>query len=213
MKNTLFALLATAAFVTFSSSAQATTYNFNMTYNGTAVSLDPGSDVPNGTVLNVGDTFNLNVAAAGTDFWKVITDYSVFVPLSFQVNESATRTSDISTNFLNNGSNVFNITDTAASQAFIHVGAQTWDLASGLQFDLVQMTWTLLAIDTAGPSTINAGPQFFGFIRTDAPFFNGPSITYSGSVSAVPLPAAMPLLISAIAGLGAVARRRRRKAA
>jgi hypothetical protein len=209
MKASIFAFLATAAIIVSTSSAQATTYNFNMTYDGSAVSLDPGSDAPNGTVLNVGDTFNINLNATGPDFWHVNSDYSVFVPFSFQVNEYATRTSDISTNFSNNGSSVFAFNDVSISQQFIHVGADTWNLAAGLDFDQVSLSWTLLAIDTNGTSTINAGPQFFqGFGQVDAPFFNSPKITYS--VSAVPLPAGLPLLMTALIGAAGVSSRRRK---
>ena len=212
MKKLILALFASSAVALFATEAQAATYNFNMLYNGTAVLLQPGSDVPNGTVLNVGDTFNINLQAAGTGFWHVNAPYNVFVPLSFLVNESATRTANINTDFSNNGAIVNTITDTGIGQAKFHVGAQVWNLASGLDFDQVALTWSLLAINTAGPSTINAGFGFFnGFGQVDAPFFNSPKISFS--VSSVPLPAALPLLVTAIAGVFGASRRRKNKAA
>ncbi len=210
MKFTALASLAFVFAAALSPAAHATTYNFNMTYDGTALSLNPGSDAPNGTVLNVGDSFNISLKAEGTNFWHVNSDYNVLFPLSFLVSEAATRAADIATNFLLDGAGVQSTAQTGVSQSFVHVGAQTFSLASGFDFDEVSLIWTLLAIDIGGPSTIVAGPGFFnGFGQGDAPFVNSPKITYS-SVSAVPVPAAFPLLLTAVAGMGALSRKRRR---
>lgn len=67
------------------------------------------------------------------------------------------------------------------------------------------MSWTLLAINNGGPSTIHNDPGFFnGFGQDDALFVQSDKITYG--VSAVPLPAALPLLVTALAGAAAASR-------
>jgi hypothetical protein len=213
MVKSLIALLTLTSLAALCPAAQATTYNYNMLYDGTTIALELGSDVPAGSVFFAGDSFNLNVHAAGTNFWHVNSNYNVFVPLSFLVDEFAARTADISTNFLNDGVLAYNITDTAVNQSFIHIGSQFWSFAAGLDFDEIAVSWTLLAINTGGPSTIHADAGFFnGFGQTDAPFVKSNKITY-GSVSAVPVPAALPLFLTAIAGAAAASRRRKSKAA
>jgi hypothetical protein len=210
MAKSVLAMVVLGALTPLVSTAHATTYNYNMLYDGTTVTLEPGSDVPAGSVFFAGDSFNLNVHAAGADFWHVNSNYNVFVPLSFLVDEFAARTADISTNFLNDGVLAHNITNTAIDQSFIHIGSQFWSFAAGLDFDEIAMSWTLLAINTGGPSTIHGDAGFFnGFGQNDAPFVKSNKITY-GSVSPVPLPAGLPLFVTALAGAVAAGSRRRK---
>lgn len=212
MAKSLIVALTLTLLTAASQTAQATTLNYNMLYDGTTISLVPGSDVPAGSVFFAGDSFNLNVKAVGTDFWHVNTNYNVFVPLSFLVDEFASRTVDVSTNFLNDGIIAYNIADAAIDQSFIHIGSRFWSFAAGLDFDEIAMSWTLLAINTGGPSTIHNDPGFFnGFGQNDAPFLKSTKIT--NGVSSVPLPAALPLFVTALAGAAAVSRRRKSKAA
>lgn len=205
-------LLVVTTLLLFSPSAHATTYNFNMMYDGTALSLNPGSDTPGGTVLFAGDTFNVNLHALGADYWHVNTDYNVFVPLSFSVSEGASREADVTTTFLLNGVTVDSTIETNIGQNFVHVGAQNFNLATGFDFDQVALIWTLLSVSTNGPSTINPEPAHFtSFGQADAAFINSPKIDYIHvNVSAVPLPAALPLFATALAGFAGAARRRRK---
>jgi hypothetical protein len=203
-----------ATFATFAvvlvagTGAQAATYNFNMSYDGTTVTLNPGSDNPTGTVLNVGDTYKLNLSAVGSEFWTVNSSFSTFLPLTFFVDESGTRSADVSTDFFNDGGLVQNITESGITQQFIHVGAQQWTLAAGTVFDQVMLSWTLLSIDPNGPSTISSA-DFLNSGNGIGVFFDNPNVSFSASV--VPVPAALPLLITSIVGAYGVARRRNRK--
>ena len=206
------AALALCSLLAITTSATATTYNYNMLFDGTITTLEPGSDVPAGSVFYPGDSFNLNVHTAGASFWHVNSNYNVFVPLSFWVEEFGARTVDISTDFRNDGNLVHNITDTGLNQSFIHIGSHFWNFAAGLDFDEIALTWSLLAISPSGPSTIHDDPGFFnGFGQADAPFVKSGKITFTDpNVSAVPLPATLPLMVTALAGVFGFASRRRK---
>lgn len=125
--------------------------------------------------------------------------------------ELATRTAHIATDFLLNGGNVNTITETGIAQNFVHVGAQNWNLAAGLEFDTVSMVYDLLAINTLGTTTINTALSIFAsFGASDRPFFNSPDVSYN-TAQVVPLPAALPMLVAGLAGLGFIGRRRKQK--
>lgn len=204
----------------------AMTYNFNMTFDGTDVSLDNGSDVPDGTMLSPGDSFILNIHTAGNAFWTVLSDYDIFVPLDFLVPDEGVRNADISTVWLLDGSIEKDMTETGVDQEALHVGAQSWDLPSGFAFDTVILTWMFNSIspvidpdadpeDPVDDSPINtiisaANADFFeSYGSDDRPFFRSSSIAY---VNAVPLPASLPLLLAAIGALAGIRRLRRARA-
>lgn len=198
------AVLGLAAF-----QAEAATFDFEYTFDGSSISQDAGSDTADGTTLAVGDSFTLDVSAAGDDFWKVDSDFSDFVPLSYAVSDSADRTASIITTWFLDGVAQTALIETV-SQAFVHVGAQTWDLMAGLMFDQVVIEWTFDAIDDPlADTTINAaGAEFFeSFGDPDGSFFSASEISYNVS-AAVPLPAGLPMLLGALGVFGVLRRRR-----
>ena len=81
--------------------------------------------------------------------------------------------------------------------------------------EYVASSWTLADL---GPITAMTGTLLFDWTATDSALFNGsPNSALgfglkAGDVAPIPLPAAPPMLIGALAGLGALARRRRRTA-
>ncbi len=212
MNTVRIALLALGSLLSSSQTSSATTYDYNMLYDGSIIALEPGSDVPAGSVFYPGDSFNLNVHTTGSTFWHVNSNYNVFVPLSFWVDEFGSRSVNISTSFRNDGNLVHNITDIALDQSFIHIGSQFWNFAAGLDFDEIALTWSLLSISPLGPTTIHSDPGFFnGFGQNDAPFVKSGKITFTDpQISAVPIPATLPLMATALAAaLGFTSRRRK----
>jgi len=187
--------------------AGAASFDFAMTFDGTDITLDPGSDTPAGTALSPGDMFDVTLRAAAGDFWRV-TDAvdDAFVPLSFEVSPSGTRIADIDTTWTRNGSTVASQTETDASQSFVHVGAQLWSLAAGVEFDTVTIAW---AFDSGDAATIEGAPDIFGDFGDTLFFRGGPSdgaIAYvEGAV--IPLPAGLPLLAAGLGGLALLRRR------
>ena len=201
------------------SPAAANSFAFNMTFDGTSLSLDSGSDTPDGTVLQTGDDFTIDIHTAGDAYWSVLSDFVLSFPLSFLTPESAIRNADIETNWLLDGSSVFSTTEFGVDQQEVHVGAQRWDLPSGLAFDTVVVSWLFNSIDplpseVATLDVINTvisatGADIFeSFSSPERPFFRSDSIEYV--TSAVPLPATLPLLLGAIGGFAGLRRLRRR---
>ena len=171
-------------------------YNFSMTFDGTSATLDGGSTDPDGVDLSVGDMFTIDLHAAGpNEFWQVDSEYSEFFPLTFAVEQSATRTGNISSSFLLNGLEVFSINEPGESQQFVHVGTQEWTLPAGLQFDTILMGYELQSSDSAlNTITTDINPDIFSaFGDSDRPFFRHPDISY------VPEPTTLTLLAVGLA--------------
>ncbi len=199
--------------LTIVTGADAASLNFDFTYDGTDTLVNPGSDDPSGAVMNVGDDFMLTMSAAGDDFWSVDGTYdNVFAPMTFAVEEIATRAVDVTSTFWLDGVLVDTISEPGISESYVHIGPQLWTLSTGLEFDQVMVDLSFIATDTAGPTTVNTSNGLFinfGGASPNQPFTASSAISYN-QVSAVPLPAGLPLILSGLAGLGLIARRRRR---
>jgi hypothetical protein len=210
---TIQAITAAAVLFAGTTSVNAATFNFDFTFDGTDVSQNAGSDTPDGTVLDVGDLFIINLLTAGSDFWKVDGEFSQFVPMSFAVSAGAIREAFIKTTWLLDGV-VQNMVSETVFQEYFHVGSQSWDLSDGLMFDQVILEWEFLSIDdfavlsSSAETVINAsGADIFeDFSSADRPFFRDPQVTYVAAV--VPLPASLPLLAAALGLIGIVRKRR-----
>lgn len=216
MKITTYSLAGAVALALSAGLASASSYNFSYTYDGSSIVQDAGSDTADGTSLVIGDDFTIDVHATAGNAWAVVSDFSDFVPMSYGLTESGDRFVNITTNWLLNGVSQFSQIETSVYQGYVHAGANSWSLSTGLIFDQVILEWELLSVDPVNvgdptPDTIisEVAPDVFStFADPDAPFFNEPTAIEFGQIAAVPLPATLPLLAGAI-GLMAFARRRR----
>ena len=206
----IIATLAASAALFITSAAQAAVFNYDISFDGTNVIINPGSDTPAGSSFAIGDSFSLTFSATGNSFWRVLSDYDAFVPLSFSVAGSGTRTADIDTQFLLDGAVVNSTMETGVSQASVHIGAQNFDLNAGLEFDTITLNWELTALSDAALATVinDVVDVFSGFGQNGiAPFFRANAIEFVTD-AAVPLPGAALLFGSALVA-GAAARRRK----
>lgn len=203
-----FLPLAGLALVVSASIAHATSFNFDYSFDGSSISQTVASETAEGSSLSVGDDFTVRLSTANNDYFDVTNSFQQYLPMTYLLTQGAVRTGNIVSKFYLNGNLVEQINEYNASQQNFHVGAQNWHLNLGLQFDEVVMTYDFLSVSNSSPTVIKGADDFFyAFGSNNLPFFNSPDISY---VAAVPLPAAMPLLAFAIAGLGWAGRRRRR---
>lgn len=216
MRFPVFVCAGAIALGVLASPAAANSFAFSMTFDGTDISLDSGSDTLDGTMLQTGDSFTIDLHTAGDAYWNVLSDFQLSFPLSFATTQSAVRNADIETTWLLDGFSVFSTTETSVDQQEVHVGAQYWDLPSGLSFDTVLLTWVFNSIEPVGIAALDlietvisaSGSDLFeDFGSPGRPFFRSDSIEYV--TSAVPLPATLPLMLGAIGGLVGIRRLRR----
>jgi hypothetical protein len=186
--------------------AFAATFNFDVIYDGTDITLAPGSDPVIGSILVDGDDFTYNVRAAGTDFWRVDATANFFPFLAFTVNEEGNRKGNFTLELLLDGVQQFYLPEslTPVINSEVHLGTNDVSLTAGLEFDQIVLQYTLdMATDVDDlfsiETTLNnysIGPNFPGG-------FN-PDVSY---IAAVPLPGALGLL--GLGWLSLVGRRRK----
>lgn len=206
------AILATIAGLGLSGTVHATDYVFNVLYagDGNATLATSGSDNPDGTTLFDGDTFLWTITLTDDRYWEVIAGNDSFFPLmAFAVNEPGLRTGDYTLTLYNDLTEVFSETAFGEPTSQVHLGTNGITLDTGLVFDEMHLSFTLLSAvdlgDPASPSltTINGLLPVFG-----APEQN----TYSPGIVLAPVPEPDARLMAA-AGLlllGAASRRVRR---
>lgn len=205
-----------------SASAQ-TSYVFDVQYSGGGNSaLASGSDDPNGTNLLPGDDFLWTIQAMNSAYWHVTTGGGFFPLMAFAVSEPGTRVGDFTLTLSRNSLSVFSYSEIGAITNFVHVGTNTVNLPTGLDFDNMQLAFVLTSAtdhpqyggDPLNPlpinSTIYGNLPIFG-----TPEANGfsPGIDYQvAAVVATPEPATFGLMITGLGVVGAAVRRRRRAA-
>jgi hypothetical protein len=185
--------------------ANATSYNFDVTFDGSNATVDGSSDAIAGTNLVPGDFFSLDIHAAGNDYWFVNTTTSTSFNIVLEV-DSGARIANVTTTLFLDGAQVSQDIELNVGQSSVHVGNQDFDFISGTMFDQVVVDWTFLS-QTSGVSTVIQDNT--DILRPGA-FFRQPYVTYVES-SVVPLPASFPLFASGLGALGLLGWRRKRK--
>ncbi len=174
--------------------AEASIYNFGITYDGTSQTLDVGSDPMAGTELFDNDQMIVDLHASSGNEWTVLDGNWNFIYGSVLVSDVETRIGDSVATFLHNGTIVAQDIDMGTSQGFVHVGAQSTTLTSGMKFDQLVIDYTLLS-DPGVDTVIQEDFLRFSFIDTVG--FEQFS-SFGSSLSSVPEPTSLMIWGSAL---------------
>ena len=182
-----------------STRASAVLLDFDVTYDGTDISLDIGSDTVLGTGIAVGDTFNYNIGATGNDFWKVDITTSYFPFLAFTTAEVGVRDGTFSLNLLLDGVSQLFLAPSAVSNSTVHIGTNAISLVAGLMFDEIILDYTL----TASTIDTTISQYVIGGANPNVPGGFTSGISYNaGAAIDVPAPATLVLFWLGLVGLG-----------
>lgn len=176
--------------------ASAVLLDFDVTYDGTDISLDVGSDTVLGTMIAVGDSFDYNIGTANNDFWKVDVTTSYFPFLAFTTDEVGIRDGTFSLNLLLDGVSQLFLAPSAVSNSTVHIGTNAVSLVAGLMFDEIILNYTLTAstIDTTISQYVIGGAS----PNVPGGFTSG--ISYNAAID-VPAPATLVFFGLGLAGL------------
>jgi len=188
-----------------SSPAVAAVYSFDLLYNGTGgVTLAPGSDNPLTTTMVVGDSFTYTLTAQPGGQWTVLNSFNSALIAGLPLAEPATRVSNYTLTFLNNGVAAYSYSENNVNTCCIYLGAIFVPLAAGLVFDQMVLVDQITASDN--PSTL----------VSLMPVFGAPEFAYVGnvtySIEAVPEPSTWAMMILGFAGVGYMTYRRSKTA-
>jgi hypothetical protein len=198
--NNKFLKMAFAGLVlSVSGFANATIINVDLTFDGSVLSLDVGSDTPGGSSLIAGDSVFVDLYAAGGDFWWVDFDYGPqLFPLTFATNEAGDRIGNVFSEFFLNGLSVLTISELGVAQSSVHIGPQSWSIVAGISFDNIVMQYDLVSSTTDTTISIRDG-IFETFGIPGNPIFNNGNISYNSA--SVPEPSTLAIFALGMIGL------------
>ena len=136
----------------------------------------------------------------------MITGGDFFPLFSFLTWDSGTRTANFTLKLLLDGAEQLVYSQNNASNSYAHIGTNTVNLATGLQFDEFSLQYRLISSDNVNnhPSSLLPWP---GVGPEQNPYFVN-QISYTDNPSQVPEPGSLALLGLGMTGLAFVRRRR-----
>ncbi len=189
--------MALAALLITTSPAQAATFTWSFSFDGTSLTETSASAMA-GTVLSIGDTVQITLQAAGSGFWSVEAGDSYLQPLNpFFAAPGSFAGGNTVTTFSLDGSTVQQDIKPDEYRCCAEFGVNQWDFAADLDFDTVVLDYDLFDAANQIPPLTGA------FI-----FQTWEDMQYT--MATVPLPASALLLGSALLAGGLATRRRRR---
>lgn len=201
---------AVLAFLTFAGAtpACAATYHFSYDYNGTAALWDTSFDDPLGQVIGVGDSYTLTIHAEANKAWRVLSDFRSGLDNAFLVAGNGVRYADVVAMQMLGGDVIRMEQFGGVLQAYLHTGGQQLSYSAGGVFDRFTLEYTLLE-GSVSATILDRDPDFYGS------FLSHPQVAYIDfpEIADVPLPASLPLLFGAFAGLVCLGRCRKPKRA
>jgi hypothetical protein len=203
MKYRILSSALTISVAFLSLSAQATTFSYDYTYDGSTLTTNQTSE---GSPLAVGDVVNLTLHTQGSDYWSATAGQDLWAPISMQ--EAADRTGNATWSFLMNGfvldsGSYFGQTSSAA-----HIINFT-DPSIDVNFNEFKSSFTLTAYSLldAGVTTNTLGPIFTMAAGSPEAFY----IDTPTYVASVPEPETYAMMLAGLGLMGAIARRRKGK--
>ncbi len=188
-------LATTAIAFLIASSANAASYSFSFIWDGSTLS-EVGTDTMAGTILGVGDDFDLTLSAAGNGFWTWNGSPSVTLPLNPKRTGGNSAAHNATFGLSLDGAGVLSDTELPGTRCCADVGLfQLSGLSNGMEYDKISLSYEILWLSGSSLSLIG------GFFNSK--LWNSPLVTYTRApVTSVPLPAGLPLLGVGVAALG-----------
>jgi len=196
--------LCIASLFALSQGAQAATLTFDYTYDGSSVIVNQAAY---GQSMQVGDRVDAFFRADGNGYWDTVeNDMGMFIWTPIGINEGATRTGNLSYAFYLDGEMKLSGSVIGGTSESNHIPDPIF-LSSPLSFDLLTWSYTLASSTSASNVLNNSFENLAALTQINEDLVTAKYHAIPAPAT-VPLPAALPLMLSGLGLLGFAARRR-----